>query len=316
MNKEKLGSTNLLVTPIGAGCAPLGGLPYAFGHQVDEAEGIAVVKKVLRSEINFIDTASNYGRAEERIGKAIKEIGGLPEGIVIATKADRYPNNGTDRGSADADQIQRCVEASLRKLGLDHLPLVYLHDPEYFTQSFEEVMADDGAVKALLRFKDQGVIGNIGISGGPIDMMTGFINTGAFDVVITHNRYTLLNRTAEPLINLASEKGMGVVNAAIFGGGVLVKGLQGDPRYAYHELTPEIVEKIKKIEKICREFNIPIGAAALQFSRSNPRINSTIVGFSSPAEVDEVLSFTDYKIPDEVWSEISQFAIYDQDPER
>lgn len=308
---ERLGSTDLLVTSIGAGCAPLGGLPQDFGHIVDEEQGIAIVKLIFSSRINFLDTASAYERSEDRIGRAILEVGGLPEGIIIATKADR----DLLTGNADADQIKRSVEDSLNRLGLSYLPLVYLHDPEYFTQSFEEVMSKEGAVSVLLNLKEQGVIGNIGISGGPIEMMKRFISMEVFDVVITHNRYTLLNRTAQSLINLASEKGIGVVNAAIFGGGVLIRGFQENSRYAYRAIPPSMAERIRGIENICREFKVSLGAVALQFSLRNPRIHSTVVGFEKPSEVDEVLSLAEYKIPDVIWPEIDKFAIYDQDPE-
>lgn len=311
LKKEQLGSTNLDVTIIGAGCAPLGGLPQDFGRIVEERQGIDTVKHILLNGINFLDTASAYEKSEERIGKAIEEIGGLPNGIIIATKADR----DLLTGSADANQIQHSIKTSLQRLKLSHLPLVYLHDPEYFTQGFDEIMSNNGAVSILLKLKEQGVIGNIGISGGPVEMMRRYVDTGVFDVMITHNRFTILNRTAQPLIELASEKKMGVVNAAIFGGGVLIRGFQKDMKYAYLTIPPYMSAKIKGIERVCIEHNVPLGAVALQFSLKNPMIHSTIVGFEKPDEIGEVLALAEYKIPDEVWPAIDRFAIYDQDPE-
>ncbi len=309
LEKNKLGTTNLMVTPICVGGAPFGNLPKEFGYEVSEEQAIATVKRVFESGINFLDTANLYGRSEERIGKAIRELGGLPKDMIIATKADRDPSTN----DASADQIESSVENSLKLLGLDYLPLVYLHDPEFYTQNFDEVMGSNGAVARLHKLKDQGIIGNIGISGGPAEMLIRYVNTGAFTAVITHNRYTILNRNAQELINIASEKGLGVVNAAVFGSGVLVKG-SSYPKYAYRVIPPDLAEKVKGIEKLCQEYSVPMGAVALQFSLRNPKIHSTVAGVASPQEVDQLLSFAKVNIPDELWSQVDQFKT-DKDPE-
>ena len=76
----------------------------------------------------------------------------------------------------------------------------------------------------MLRYKEQGIIEHIGVAGGPIDLMIRYIETGVFDAVLTHNRYTLLNRAAEPLLQLAKQRGMAILNAAPYGGGILSRG--------------------------------------------------------------------------------------------
>ena len=114
----------------------------------------------------------------------MKEIGGLPDGFVIASKADRDP----DTNDFSGDQVRRCLERSLTLLGIDHIPLYYLHDPEHV--GFETTMALDGAVETLAGLKSEGVIGHVGVAAGPVDLLTRYIRTGAFDVVLIHNRYT------------------------------------------------------------------------------------------------------------------------------
>src|SRR3712207_9542157 len=90
--------------------------------------------------------------------------------------------------------MRRSVERSLRLLGLDRLQLVYLHDPEH--ETYEHMMAPGGPVEVLLGLKDEGVIEHVGVAGGPIDLMIRFVETDLFEAVITHNRYTPVNRTA------------------------------------------------------------------------------------------------------------------------
>jgi D-threo-aldose 1-dehydrogenase len=99
--------------------------------------------------------------------------------------------------------MRRSVERSLRLLGLDRLQLVYLHDPEH--ESFEHMMSDGGPVEVLTGLKEEGVIQHLGVAGGPINLMIRFVETNLFEAVITHNRYTLVNRTADPLFNVAAE---------------------------------------------------------------------------------------------------------------
>src|ERR687892_1276801 len=96
------------------------------------------------------------------------------------------------------EQMHRSVERSLRLLGMDRLPLVYLHDPEH--APFEELMSPGGAVEVLVDLKEEGVIEHLGVAGGPVDLMIRYVETGIFEAVITHNRYTLINLTADPLL--------------------------------------------------------------------------------------------------------------------
>ncbi|MBC8077847.1 MAG: aldo/keto reductase, partial [Chloroflexales bacterium] len=226
-----LGSTGLQVTSLCVGCAPLGDMPDTFAYSVSEEQALATVRAMLGGPINYCDTAASYGdgESERRIGLVLREMGGLPPGFVLGTKADRNLQTGDFSG----DQMRRSVERSLRLLGLDTLQLVFLHDPEHTT--FELSMAPGGPVEMLLRLKDEGVIQHVGVAGGPIDLSIRFVETGAFEAVITHNRYTLLNRSAEPLLALAAARGLGVLNAAPYGSGILAKGPDAYPRYAYQQ---------------------------------------------------------------------------------
>jgi D-threo-aldose 1-dehydrogenase len=302
-SRQPLGGTGLSVSPICVGCAPLGNMPETFEYSVSEQRAFDTLRAVFESPLNFLDTAAAYGdgESERRIGEVLKEIGCLPEGCVLATKADR----DLQTGDFSSEQMRRSVERSLRLLGLDHLQLVYLHDPEYLNEPgrepFEYMMAPGGPVEVLMRFKDEGIIEHLGIAGGPIDLMTRFVETDLFEAVITHNRYTLVNRTAESLLDVAAERGVAALNAAPYGSGILAKGPDAYARYEYREAPQELVEQVRKIESACKEFGVPLAAAALQFSMRDPRVVSTIVGMSRPERVEQTLELATHPIPDELW---------------
>ena len=159
------------------------------------------------------------------------------------------------------------------------------------------------------RSGEEGAVSYIGVAGGPVGLMARFVGTGAFDVVLTHNRYTLLDRSAESLIAKAAERGVGVVNAAVFGGGVLAKGVDQLPKYAYHEISPEARQRVKEMEALCSEHGVPLGAAALQFSLRDPRVESTVVGISLPERVDETAELASWPIPGVMWEKLEELAL-------
>ncbi|HEU5108232.1 MAG TPA: aldo/keto reductase, partial [Micromonosporaceae bacterium] len=223
LDRRVLGGTGLAVSPVCVGTSPLASMPHLYGYAVSAERAEATVEAVLDGPLNFLDTSNNYGGgdAERRIGAVLRRRGGLPEGVVLATKVDADPATGDFSGA----RVRRSVAESLDRLGLDRVQLMYLHDPEYHL-SFAQAMAPDGPVAALLALRDEGVLAHIGVAGGPAWLMRQFVATGAFEVVLSHNRYTLLDRSAEPLIADAVERGVAYVNAAPYGGGMLVKGIE------------------------------------------------------------------------------------------
>jgi D-threo-aldose 1-dehydrogenase len=303
-SRVTLGSTGLSVSPLCVGCAPLGDMPETFGYGVEEERAMRTLEAVLESPINFFDTAASYGdgESERRIGEVLRGRGGLPDGVVLATKADRDLQTGEFSG----EQMRRSVVRSLRLLGLDRLQLVYLHDPEH--ESFELLMAPGGAVEVLRDLKDEGVIEHLGVAGGPIDMEIRYVETGLFEAVITHNRYTLVNRSAEPLLDLAADRGVALLNAAPYGSGILAKGPDAYPRYEYSEAPAEMVERVRAMQKVCEEFGVPLAAAALQFSMRDPRVASTIVGMTRPERVEQTLELAAEPVPEELWERLDRLA--------
>jgi len=305
------GQTDLRVTPLCVGCAPLGDMPETFAYSVAEESALATLRAAFGGPINFLDTAAAYGdgESERRIGLALRELGGLPAGYVLASKADRDLKTGDFSG----EQIKRSVERSLRLLGLDRIQIMYIHDPEHTT--FEHIIGPGGALEVLRRFQDEGTIAHLGISGGPVDMLIRYVETGAFAALETHNRYTLLNRSAAPLLDIAARRGMAVINAAPYGSGMLAKGPDAYARYAYQEAPAAMVERARRMAAVCAEHGVPLAAAALQFSLRDPRITSTVVGMSRAERIAQTVELSQHPIPAELWPRLDAIGFETDDPE-
>jgi D-threo-aldose 1-dehydrogenase len=312
IEQVKLGKTNLSVTKICFGTSGLGDMPDTYGYGVDEARAKSTIRAIFDGPCNFLDSSRVYGfgRSEERIGAVIRERGGLPKGFVLSTKLDRDPH--TNR--FDASQARRSLEQSLAALGVDSVGLLHLHDPEH-AASLEEITGPNGAIKELFRMKEQGLARAVGLAAGPIGVMMPILRDFDFDALITHNRFTLANRNAEPMIDFAHAKGITVLNAAPYAGGVLAKGSSSYARYVYQKASAEMLDPIRRIEAICAAQRVPPGAVALQFSMRDARITSTICGVSKPERVHETLDWARFPIPDAVWEELKAIGYSTVDPE-
>ena len=312
VEKVALGRTGLLVSRLCFGTSGLGDMPDTYGYAVDEGRAKETIRAIFAGPVNFIDTSRNYGlgRSEERIGSIIRERGGLPDGFVLSTKLDRDP----ETGRFDAAQARRSLEESLAALGLERVDLLHLHDPEH-AASLDEVIGPDGALRELFRMRDEGLATAVGLAAGRVELMTPLLRDWDFDALITHNRYTLVNRNAEPMIDLAYAKGIAVLNAAPYGSGILAKGSGQYARYAYQDATSDVLAPIHHVEAVCRQHNVPLGAVALQFSLRDKRITSTICGITRPDRIAQTLEWARWPIPDIVWSELSSVPFTTDDPE-
>lgn len=312
MKKRKIGETGLEVSDLCFGGSALGDMPDTYGYTVDEARARDTVNAIFDGPANVLDTSRNYGfgRSEERIGRVIAERGGLPDGFVLSTKLDR----DMETGRFDADRVRQSLEESLKALNLDRIPLLHLHDPEH-ARDLDEIRRPGGAVDALFKLKEEGLAQAVGLAMGRIDIMFPLLMDWPWDSLISHNRYTLLNRAANEMFDHAAEKGIAIFNAAPFAGGVLAKGADRMPRVTYQQADDAALAPVRAIEATCRTHGLAPGAAALNFSLRDPRITSTVVGVSKPERVEQILGWAATPIPARAWGALDALPYDVADPE-
>ena len=307
----EIGRTGVRAPKIGFGTSGLGSMPDTYGYAVSEERARDTVRAVLALPDGMIDSSRNYGsgRSEERVGQVVRELGGWPAGRVLSTKLDR----DMETGRFDAAQARRSFEQSLAAMAVDRVDILHLHDPEH-TSDPQQVARKGGALEALFRIKEEGLASAVGLAAGVVDVMMPLLRDWDFDVLITHNRFTPVNRNAGPMLDLARERGIAVMNAAPYAGGALAKGA-ANARYVYMELTDATKAPIVRIEEICARYGVPPGAVALQFSLRDPRITTTICGVTRPERVQETLDWAALPVPEALWEELAELPFATDDPE-
>jgi len=312
MQKNPIAKTGLSVTSICFGTSGIGNMPDTYGYEVDDERARTTLEAIFSGPANCLDTSNNYGfgRSEERIGKAIRERGGLPDGFVISTKVDR----DMETRRFDASRVRQSIEESLSRLGLDSVQLLHLHDPEH-ARDLAEITSEGGALDELFKLKDEGIAQAVGLAMGKIDMMFPILRERPFDALISHNRYTLINRSATEMFEYADQQGMAILNAAPYAGGVLAKGSAEMPRISYQEADEAALGPVRAIEEICAKHDVAPGALALQLSTKNTMITSTVLGVTKPERVTQTLDWAAADIPQIVWDEVGKLGFSNEDPE-
>ena len=296
-----LGRTGHAVTPVCIGTSTLG-FPALYRNEITPDDAVLTARAILDGPFNFLDTSNGYGESERYIGSALADHG-LPDGVLLATKVDPSPGSSDFSGR----RVRESVGESLERLGLDRLQLVHFHDPERVR--FEDAMGPDGAVEALVALRDEGVIGHLGVAGADCELLARYLEVGVFDVVLVHNQFTLISQAADGLIADAAQRGVAVLNAAPYGGGMLAKGPDVIPTYCYSIDDERIRERARAMGAVCRDAGVPLAAAALQFSMRDERIASTVVGVSRPARLEETARLAAWPIPDFVWEALLPLTV-------
>ena len=284
MRRRTLGKTGLEVPELGwggAGITLYGGVP--------DDQVFATLDRALELGVDFWDTAPLYGRgrSEELIGRYLSSMRGshMP---IVATKVGYLPE-GFDYGY---DAAMHCLEGSLKRLRMDRLPLVHIHDIEHVP--LDRIMGRKGAFAALRRMKGEGVIEHIGVSGGPPDVLLAAIETREFETLVTHNRYTLLDQSASAaLLPRAAELGMGVLNGGPFATGILATGPIPGAHLGYREAPPAVLERVSRMQEFFEANGVELREAALLFPLTNPQISVTIPGAVTPQEMEDNVAVTE-----------------------
>jgi D-threo-aldose 1-dehydrogenase len=301
MNQRPVGKTGLQVSLLGLGAAPLAGL-Y---RNVPESQAKDTIRTALDTGLTLIDTAPRYGNglSEQRLGTALADV--PPGQYTIATKVGWLVRPG-ERAVPDfsRDGVLRSLEASLERLQLDHVDILHIHDPDrYYQAAIEE------AYPALDSLRRQGVIKAVSVGINQWEMLEDFVRDGDFDCFMLAGRYTLLEQKALPLLDLCAERDIGILLAGVYNSGILATGPIEGAKYNYRDAPPAIMEKARRLDDLCKRYDVPLRAVALQFPLGHPAISSLVIGFSSPDRVSSNLGYLETQIPDALWAELRESGL-------
>ncbi|MFI1920717.1 MULTISPECIES: aldo/keto reductase [unclassified Streptomyces] len=307
-----LGRSGVPVSPLAFGAAVIGNL----FTEVGEEQAHEAVAAAWQQGIRYFDTAPHYGLglSERRLGAALREH---PRSrYTVSTKVGRRLE-ATDGGGDDladgfavpathrrvwdfsADGVRRTLEASLERLGLDRVDVVYLHDPDdHAEQAFRE------GYPALEKLRAEGVVGAIGAGMNQAEMLTRFVRDTDVDVVLCAGRYTLLDqRAGVALLPAAVERGVSVVV-----GGAFNSGLLADPRpgatFDYARAPAGLLDRALRMKETADRHGITLRAAALAFCAAHPAVASVLVGTRSAAEVRDCAEQFTTQVPAAFWQEL------------
>jgi D-threo-aldose 1-dehydrogenase len=326
-----IGSTDLSVTELGLGLAPLGNL-Y---RPVSEPDARDTLDTAIELGIRYFDTAPYYGfgLSERRTGDGVR---GRPE-VVISTKAGRllrpipdFNASGERCGFVSPmpfeptfdyshDGILRSHEQSLQRLGLGRIDILLIHDIGKLTHGdrHKERLAqliDGGGLKALSRLREEKAVSAIGIGVNEIDICLDLMDRAELDVLLLAGRYTLLEQGAvDELLPRCAASGVSVVVGGPFNSGILATGASAaaPPRYNYGPAPEKVRDRVRRLEAVCRSHGVPLAAAALQFPLAHSAVASVIPGFAIADEVTTGVAHFRMPIPDGLWSDLQNEDLID-----
>jgi D-threo-aldose 1-dehydrogenase len=294
-----LGKTGVEVTTLGVGCAWLG---RRADGSIDEETGLAALLAAIDSGVRLIDTASLYvdGAAERIVGQALRERPALAGKIVVETKVRDVREFGYT-----GDETRRSVETSLARLGLDHIPVIYLHDPP--AAIFERVMGPGGALAMLRKLQSEGVVGHVGIaSNNPWDNAP-YVESGEFEAAVVPDAYSLLSQVAlERIFPSAARFGMGIVVATPLERGLLATGTRAarPEDHINRQFSPEVLGHVERLEALCARHGVSLLAAALQYVLRHPVVSATVPGARRPEQATANADAVREMIPAVFWEEL------------
>ena len=325
-DSRTVGTTNLKLSPLGFGAAPIGNTPAPLSDDQCHATVIAAYEAGVR----YFDTSPAYGNglSEHLLGRGLRSI--ESRDFVLSTKVGRYlvpkpdaevqPSERSLRMKSvldySFDAAMRSVDQSFQRLGLNKIDMLMIHDVDIKThrseqayeQRFREAM--NGAYLALEKLRSEGTITAIGIGVHDVEPCIRFLNAGDFDAIMLSGHYTLLEQSAlETVLPLCVKKSTSLLVAGPFASGVLATGSVPGSTFKYNPASREVLAKVAHIEKICQEFGVALPAAALQFAFAHPAIASVVTGAISPDQAYANATHFRAKIPSAFWSVLKDEGI-------
>lgn len=306
------GRGGLKVSQVGLGTAPLGGM----FSSVEEATSDLLIKTAIEEGITYFDTAPFYGhtKSEIRLGRGLQQAPNNGR-VIVSTKVGRImvPGVNTDPTifrdleplvpvfDYSASGVRRSLEDSLKRMNLDHVDILLIHDAE---NHMEQAIGE--AYPELEKMRSEGLISSIGIGINYSDLATRFIIETDIDIVLIAGRYTLLEQTAaRDLLPAALAKNVSVLAAGVFNSGILVNPKPG-ATYDYAPAPLELIERTQLIHQVIKPFGVSVAAVGLQFPLRHPAIKAILTGARSAAELKANLNDFNSLVPEELFEELEK----------
>jgi D-threo-aldose 1-dehydrogenase len=311
----QIGTTGVTVTQLGFGAAPIGNLYRA----IDDETAAATVAAAWDGGVRYFDTAPHYGLglSERRLGQALRDR--PRDEFTISTKVGRLlvPNpapTGSDLESGgfavddrltrqrdySRDGVLRSFESSLERLGVDRIEIVYIHDPE---DHMDTAIAE--AVPALIELREQGVVGAIGAGMNYVEPLRRFVAETDVDVLMVAGRWTLVDQSAEPLLDECLDAGVAIVAAAPFNSGLLSRARPADDaNFDYGPAPADVLEAARQCARACTLAGTALPVAALQFPLRHPAVVSVVAGIRTAEQAQSNISWMEAEINPQLWDDL------------
>jgi D-threo-aldose 1-dehydrogenase len=315
MRTRKVGGTGVEVTEFGFGGASLGNLYRA----VDDDTATAAVRAAFDAGVRYFDTAPHYGLglSERRLGRAL--AGRRRADFVLSTKVGRLleanpartgsdlPAGGFDvpddlrrRFDFSADGVRRSLESSLERLGLDRVDIVYVHDPD---DHLDQAVAE--AIPALVAWREQGIVGAIGVGMNDWRAPLRVVRETPVDVVMLAGRWTLLDRSGQQLLDECAARGVSVVAAAPYNSGLLARPRPAaDATFDYGPAGAALIDRANRLADACERHGVTLPAAALQFPLRHPAVAAVVAGTRDARQAAEAVARLAAAVPEQLWQEL------------
>ncbi len=328
--KIPFGRSGLEVTAMSFGAAPIGN----FLKPIDEEMAKAMVDAAWDAGMRLFDTSPLYGHglSELRLGAALRWR--RRDDYVLSTKVGRLLEPAkretidyapwVDAGAFKLrfdysyDGAMRSIEDSLQRLGLERIDIALVHDCDRFNfgdelpEVFEKAM--NGAAKALLRLRDEGVVKAVGLGVNEWQPCYDALQRHDLDAFLLAGRYTLLEQDSlDPFLALCAERGAGVIVGGGFNSGILATGAVPGAKYNYSPAPDDIMAKVKKIEAVCAEFDVALPAAALQFVTAHPAVPTFCAGTRTVAQLEQNVAWFEATIPGDFWAALKARGLLRED---
>ena len=343
LDKRKLEKSKFELPILGFGASPI----KISDENITNTSTEKLINFSLKLGVNYFDTAPWYGlgRSEHRIGNALREIN--RDKFIISTKVGRildkkkpeikplqeyaYWENENDhfqnslkfyvKFDYSYDGILRSYEDSIQRIGFSKIDMLVVHDLDFFYHGKEKMqfhldqLDKQNGWKALEQLRSSGEISAIGVGINGDGLIPYFIPKFDVDFFLVAMRYTLLKqKILFEELPLCEKHNVGVVIGSPYQSGILAAGLSGvSPTYNYRQPSNEVINKIETIEKVCKDFDVNIGAVSIQFPLHHPAVLSVIPGMINEDQVKDNIENLSQTIPNELWQELKKKSIIEMD---